>query len=346
MRVLQLGPWPPPFGGVQTHLVALRRRMDQAGVPNQVVNITSAPESGAPGVHYPRSAAALLRTLVSLPADILHLHLGGHLSGRVLALAAACTSLPGRRRILTFHSGGYPSSPAGQSAAPRTLRGRVLRRFDRIIVVNRELEQLFVRFGCDPRRIRVILPHPHPDRAAAEREELEPRLESFRKDHEPLLVSVNLLEQEYDIPLQIESLAALREVQPRAGLVVVGSGSLDAELRRVVASSPVADHVLVAGDVAHDQTLALILRAGALLRTTRFDGDSISVREALALGTPVVATDTGMRPEGCHLFPAGSVSGLVAGVRDALAAARPAPEAHAEGDDLEQVLDVYRELSR
>ena len=42
MRVVQLGPWPPPFGGVQTHLVALRHRMDAAGVSNQVVNITSA----------------------------------------------------------------------------------------------------------------------------------------------------------------------------------------------------------------------------------------------------------------------------------------------------------------
>ncbi len=346
MRVTQLGPWPPPFGGVQTHLVALRRRMDHAGVPNQVVNITSAPESGVPGVHYPRSAAALLRTLVSLPADILHLHLGGHVSGRVLALAAACTAIPGRRSVLTFHSGGYPSSPAGQSASPRTIRGRVLRRFDRIIVVNRELEQLFVRFGCDPRRIRVILPHPHPDRTATEREVLKPRLESFRRAHDPLLVSVNLLEPEYDIPLQIESLTAIREVHPRAGLVVVGSGSLDGELRRVAASSPVAEHVIITGDVPHEQTLALILRAGTLLRTTRFDGDSISVREALALGTPVVATDTGMRPEDCHLFPVGSLSGLVAATRHALDAERPMPDVGAEGDDLDQVLDVYRELSR
>lgn len=346
MRVVQLGPWPPPYGGVQTHLVALRRRMDRAGVPSQVVNITSAPESGVPGVHYPRSAAALLRALASLPADILHLHIGGHLSGRVLALAAACTSLPGRRSVLTFHSGGYPSSPAGRSASPRTLRGQVLRRFDRIIVVNRELEQLFVRFGCDPNRIRVILPHAHPDRTGTEREVLEPRLESFRQAHSPLLVSVNLLEPEYDVPLQIETVAAIREVQPRAGLVVVGSGSQEAELRRLAASSPVAEHLLIAGDVAHGQTLALILRAAALLRTTRFDGDSISVREALALGTPVVATDTGMRPDGCHLFPVGSLPGLVEATRRALDAERPSPEEITEGDDLEQVLDVYRELLR
>jgi glycosyltransferase involved in cell wall biosynthesis len=346
MRVVQLGPWPPPFGGVQTHLVALRRRMDAAGVANQVVNITSAADSGVAGVHYPRSAAALIRTLVSIPSDIIHLHLGGHLSGRLLALAAICASLPRRRTVLTFHSGGYPSSPAGQTASPRTLRGMVLRRFDRIIVVNRELETLFVRFGCEPSRIRVIRPHAHPDRSAAERETLEPRLESFRQAHDPLLVSVNLLEPEYDIPLQIEALASIRTTHSRAGLLVLGSGSLDVSIRQAAASSPVAEHILVAGDVAHEQTLALLRRAGALLRTTRYDGDSISVREALALGTPVVATDTGMRPDGCVLFPVGSVRGLVEAVGRALAAGRTEPEQGAAGDDLEQVLDVYRELAR
>ncbi len=346
MRVVQLGPWPPPFGGVQTHLVALRRRMDDAGIPNEVVNITSAAESGAPGVHYPRSAAALLGSLVFLPADVIHLHLGGHLSGRLLALAAACTSLPGRRSVLTFHSGGYPSSPAGQSASRRTLRGAVLRRFDRIIVVNRELEQLFLRFGCAPDRIRVIRPHAHPDRAAAEREALEPRLESFRQAHDPLLVSVNLLEPEYDIPLQVEALPSIRVSHPRAGLLVLGSGSQEDSIRMVAASSASAEHILVAGDVAHGQTLALLLRAGALLRTTRYDGDSISVREALALGTPVVATDTGMRPDGCVLFQVGSVAGLVDAVRQALGGDRPASAQADAGDDLDQVLSVYRELAR
>ena len=114
----------------------------------------------------------------------------------------------------------------------------------------------------------------------------------------------------------------------------------------VAASSASAEHILVAGDVAHGQTLALLLRAGALLRTTRYDGDSISVREALALGTPVVATDTGMRPDGCFLVQVGSVAGLVDAVRQALGGDRPASAQADAGDDLDQVLAVYRELAR
>ncbi|MCV4567241.1 hypothetical protein OFB72_32285, partial [Escherichia coli] len=52
------------------------------------------------------------------------------------------------------------------------------------------------------------------------------------------------------------------------------------------------------GDLPHVITLQMISSANVLLRTTRFDGDAISVREALFLGTPVIATDNGMRPEG------------------------------------------------
>ena len=36
-------------------------------------------------------------------------------------------------------------------------------------------------------------------------------------------------------------------------------------------------------------------RITIFLRTTLYDGDSISVREALHLGVPVIASDNGMR---------------------------------------------------
>ena len=62
---------------------------------------------------------------------------------------------------------------------------------------------------------------------------------------------------------------------------------------------------MLCGDVPHELTLHAITRAAALLRTTRYDGDSIAVREAIAAGTPVVATDNGMRPAGTELFRIG-----------------------------------------
>lgn len=343
MRVVQLGPWPPPYGGVQTHLAALRARMGALKILNSVINITSAPATPDPGVAYPRSALALFRLLFTTHASLLHLHLGGHLSGRVLGLAAACTLVPGRHSVLTFHSGGYPSSPAGRSARPMSLRGLVLRRFDAIIVVNDQQRAMFQRFGCSAERIHLIPPHSLSAGSMATAT-LPPDVERFYAAHSVILVAVGLLEQEYDLELQIDALPALRELHGDVGLLIVGSGSLDATLRRAAASSPAYDHIHFTGDLEHGATLTCIRRADALLRTTRYDGDSISVRESLAMGTPVVATRTGMRPDACIQFETGSSDGLLAAVAEGLSRPRQQRELADDATNLDAVIHVYRSL--
>ena len=40
MTVLQLGPYPPPHGGVQTNLVAIRDHLRRHGMAATVINLT------------------------------------------------------------------------------------------------------------------------------------------------------------------------------------------------------------------------------------------------------------------------------------------------------------------
>ena len=346
MRVLQLGPYPPPHGGVQTNLVAIRRLLRARGIPCAVINITSAPESGDEGVYYPRGVLPLLRLFGKLEYDVVHLHLGGNLTPRLLGLAAVCTMLPGARSVLTFHSGGYPSSAEGRTAREASLRGAVFRRFNRIIVVNQELADLFRRFGCRADAIRLILPHGAPTvTESASAPALPSHVSAFMAAHEELITTVGLLEPEYDLARQIEVLSGIRAAAPGAGLLIVGSGSLEGELRALIARSPDSAHICLAGDVPHDQTLRAIAASRVFLRTTLYDGDSISVREALALGTPVVATDTGMRPDGVRLVPIGDSEALVEAVVAAMGAPRSPRAAEGIGN-IEAVLELYEELAR
>jgi glycosyltransferase involved in cell wall biosynthesis len=301
MRVVQLGPYPPPHGGVQTNLVAIRDYLRCHGHTCDVINLTRFRRVDADGVHYPAGAASLMRLLWRLPADILHLHFGGDLTPRLLGLALFCTLLPGRKTVLTFHSGGYPNSPAGRTAARATLRGFVLRRLDGLIGVNPEISELFVRFGARRERVRTILPFAvkPPDRSLP----LPPRLAALLSAHSPVLLTVGLLEPEYDLAMQIDAMAGILERYPRAGLLIVGAGSLEESLRARIANSPYGDHVLLYGDMPHAVTLRATMECDLLLRTTLYDGDSVAVREALYLGTPVIAADNGMRPAGVHLIP-------------------------------------------
>ncbi|MFN7135061.1 MAG: glycosyltransferase, partial [Myxococcales bacterium] len=87
--------------------------------------------------------------------------------------------------------------------------------------------------------------------------------------------------------------------------------------------------------------LAVMLASDVFVRPTYADGDALSVREALSLGRPVVASAVGFRPEGTTLFRTGDALDLAEKVERALGArqAQPVPAAQTSG-----VLGVYRQV--
>jgi glycosyltransferase involved in cell wall biosynthesis len=340
MTVLQLGPYPPPHGGVQTNLVAIREFLRKRGIPSAVVNLTRHRQPDTDDVYYPRTAVETLKLLLRLRYDIIHLHLGGSLTTRLLALSFVCTLMPRSKSVLTFHSGGYPGSTQGRSAHPDTLRGFIFRRFDRIIGVNPAIVEMFHKFGVS--RVRLIHPHvlsgvPTADYPA--------RLQYFLAAHKPVLLSVGLLEPEYGLPLQIEALGPVRERFPQAGLLLVGVGSLEDNLRARIQATPYSEHILLWGDLPHSVTLRAIAECDVFLRTTLYDGDSIAVREALGFGTPVIATDNGMRPPGVRLIPSASLEELCRAIEECLAEAHTKRTPVPPGEqNVQAIFDLYREL--
>lgn len=354
MRILQMGPYPPPHGGVQTNLVAIRRYLRNRNIPCAVINTTRHRKPETDEVYYPKSPFQVVRLLARLRYDIIHLHLGGTVPLRVLGLAMLCCVMPRTRTVLTFHSGGYPESEEGRTARPRTLRGFVFRQFNRVIGVNQELVTLFLRFGVSPEKLRLIQPHALSVQMPAG--ELSPELQRFFDSHETILVTVGLLEPEYDLSLQIDALGKIRERFANVGLVIIGSGSLEQDLRKQIESKPYREDVLLCGDVPHAVTLRAIAESDLFLRTTLYDGDSVSVREALHLRIPVIATDNCMRPGGVHLIPASNIEALGQAIErqlsqsissrreaDERACEKEAPE---KEENLEAVLDIYQELMR
>ena len=345
MRVLQIGPYPPPHGGVQSNLVAIRRYLRAQAIPCAVINITRHRQRDQDDVYYPSSALEVVALLLKLPYDVAHIHFGGRLNFELLGLVLTCSLLPRARTVLTVHSGGFPDSPEGRRARRFSLPGFVFRRLDRVIVVNRALLGVLRRFGVHQERLRLIDPYSFAagDIAA----EGPPEIERFAGAHTPLLTTVGLLEPEYDLELQIRVLGDVRRRFPDAGLLIVGSGSVEPALRKRIAADAHAPHILLAGDVPHAAVLRAIRGSAAFLRTTLYDGDSVSVREALQLGVPVIATDNGLRPAGVTLIPIGDRDALLAAVLRIAGNERLAPASPVATDDnLKAVLDLYRELVR
>jgi glycosyltransferase involved in cell wall biosynthesis len=341
MQVLQFGVFPPPDGGVQANVKDIRDYLRTQSIRCGVIHLSRHRQADNDDVFYPKSPLQVLKTALAFPADIWHFHLGGIVTKELLGLYAVGTSIPGKNTVLTFHSGGYPSSPDARRAHP--LRDLIFRRFDRIVAVNTEIVDMFVRMGVPKAKVRLILPFALPSLPPPA--PIPPAIDAFLNTHSPILLAVCLLEPEYDIALQIDAMGAILERHPNAGLVVIGAGSLEQSLRAHAASKPYPDSILICGNVPRPATLNIMVRADLALRTTWYDGDAVSIREALHFDVPIVATDNGMRPPGLRLIPPRSPEALVDTVLAVLASPKPNRVQKPDNvKNLAAILDLYREL--
>ncbi len=339
MHVLQLGPYPPPEGGINRNILAIREELQKAGHRCSIIATSRSTRiTPEPDVHHPGSAIELIKLLRSIDSDILHLHIGGDITKRVLALAWACRVFGLGKKVLSFHSGGYPSTKEGKAAKRSSLRGLIFRGFNLIVAVNPTIADVFARYGISREHLHVIYPFVHrlPDPKVV----VPSDLREFIAKHQPAMLTVGLLEPEYDLLMQIDAMEKVLAEFPNAGLMIVGSGSLEGDLRAAINTKPYRDRILLTGDVEHGATLHLINDSDILLRTTLFDGDAISVREALFLETPVIATDNEMRPEGVSLIPVHDAGALVEEIKTLSRSERVRKQP--AGDDMSNVHAILK----
>ena len=344
MHVLQLGPYPPPEGGINRNMLAIRDELRENGHQSSIIATSkSTKTTDENDVYHPRNPQELIKLLRKINFDVLHLHVGGEITKRVLGLVAVCAFFGRGKSVLSIHSGGYPSSKEGKSAKRNSMRGAIFRQFEKIIAVNPMIAEVFEKYGIAKEKIKVVYPFVHrsPDPSV----EMPTNLKNFAEQHSPFLLTVCLLEDTYDLFMQIDAMEKVLEKFPDAGLLIVGSGSLENELKNAISSKNYADRVFLAGDVEHPVTLHMIKKADILLRTTKFDGDAIAVREALFLDTPVIATDNGLRPAGVNLIPIQDEIELVKKIENlARSEKKTKLEKPDDKSNITEILNIYEEV--
>jgi glycosyltransferase involved in cell wall biosynthesis len=144
----------------------------------------------------------------------------------------------------------------------------------------------------DAPRIRAAAEAPLPDWAKP----------IFQK---PVVIAVGRLEPQKSFDVLIRAHARMRAAGTDSHLLILGVGSLEAELKALVAELGVESSVFMPGFA--DNPHALMRRATAFALSSRFEGLPMVLLEALALGCPIVSTD-------CPSGPAEALDGGRAGV--------------------------------
>jgi len=298
IKVLLVGDFPPPNGGIATHLDELRRAVRDQGARCEVLDIGKGqlPADGVIPAGGPLRFSGLLSSYAARGFRI-HVHTGGD-NPKSWMLAWACAvagRLSGLEPILTLHSGLLPVWLSGSPASPRPGT-----RHRPPVREGHRRGGIPARGACSLRRARrrglpaftgrFLQPGSPP-----------PGLRELRDSASPLYCAMAVTSRPvYGLQVLLCGFAEVRARKPRAVLAIYGPGTEELS----------GDGVRGFGELHRAQALALLAACDVFVRPTIADGDSVSVREALALGRAVVATSVGHRPEGVLLVPPGDAAAL------------------------------------
>ena len=229
--------------------------------------------------------APLTRQMERIAPDVVHTHSGVWYKA---SLAARRAGVP--RLIHTEHGRGRPDPWRA-----RLLDRLAARRTDTVVAVSDELaEQLAATIVSRRRRIRVV-------HNGVDTERFRPRPDSGALREElglssavPIIGSVGRLEPIKGYDVMIEAFArlhALRDEEPRPVLVLGGEGSERPRLQALAATLGVDRFVRFLGwrDDIHDLHSAFTI----FTLSSRSEGTSVSLLEAMSAGLCPVVTDVG-----------------------------------------------------
>ena len=224
----------------------------------------------------------------------------------------------------------------GRFAVPRRLMQWAARQAAACIGVSAALVQAMRQIGLQPPRLLML-------RNGVDLQRFKPLPKAQARQQlglsgAPLLLSVGNLVPLKGHDLCIDALALLRKTAPEARLVIIGAGPEAERLREHARRQGLAEAVHFAGTVPNTELSPWYSAADALLLASSREGWPNVLLEAMACGTPVVATRVGGVPEIVCADSAGqlvnerSAAGIAVAVQ-ALLAAPPEAEAtrrHAE----------------
>ena len=192
-------------------------------------------------------------------------------------------------------------------------------------------------WGLPPERLNVIrngvdtqrfCPQPQADARAA-----------LGINWAPLLLSVGHLVHVKGHDIALQALAQLATRHPGVHLVFVGDGPLRADLQAQAQSLGIGARVTFAGAIPNEALPAWYSAADALVLASRSEGWANVLLEAMACGTPVVATAVGgtrevvAKPAVGRVVPPQDAAALAEGMASLLRSPpdRQAVRAYAEG---------------
>jgi len=161
----------------------------------------------------------------------------------------------------------------------------------RIITVSESSRDEIIRLGLGkPESIDIV--HPGVEM---------PAIRKFKKTTYPSFIYLGRLKPYKHVDVAIRAFAAVRKVHQTARLTIAGEGESAAELKKLAQELGVGAYVSFAGKVNEEEKVRLFSTHWVAIQPSSIEGWGMTVIEANACGTPVIASNVfGLRDSVVH----------------------------------------------
>jgi len=337
MKIIIIGAYPPPIGGITVHVKRLFDALRDKGHQVEVFDFGGKPSPQKP-VEVLSTFPAILKGLFSSKWNkqedsLLHVHVSAMGKFRWIG-PILITIFRNYPKVITIHSGSFIKNIEKTliSGYVRWLLGT----FDQIITVSKEQKDYLLNWGIPDEKIEII---PAFISQKPNSEVLPGSVETILKEKEVLVLTSGYLTPLYNYDVLISAIEKLPA--DKFGFIFAVYHQYDPEYeRKIIARLSYLENVMLLRDLTPEVYLQVVNNCQIYVRATLRDGDSVAIREALQMGKTVFASDVVQRPAACQLFSAQDPGSLLNLFQKGQLQS-PSPEAAGRPAGIEPILNVY-----
>lgn len=306
LKVALVGIHPPPYGGVSIHI----QRLQDLCLANNikcVVFDVSRNIKKIKGVININHLSNWWRILFSRQ-DVIHAHTTSK-HWKMPAIFYFLARVKGAKYMLSYHSLRY--KPQDFSTIERWMMKYILSSADYLIADSPEVRDRIIDLIKHTYKLTIIPAFLPPITTQNKTNGIPQYIQDFMANHSPVITAgafriVFYNRQDlYGIDMCIEMCTRLKSLYPRIGVVFclpnIGDYNYFTKLRQDIKDNGISDNFLFITE-ALNEVYPIWQKGDIFVRPTNSDADAISLREALYLKTPSIASDISPRPKGTVTF--------------------------------------------
>ncbi|MCK5604519.1 glycosyltransferase family 4 protein [Candidatus Pacearchaeota archaeon] len=320
MKIMLVGPYPPPYGGISVHIKRLKYYLVKKGHQCFVCNYGDISNANGDDIFSITSIKKIWKKKGNffwetkrVNPEIIHIHHCG--SGFFLEMRLIFLwKIMGKRIFITFHGGSLPKfiSKAGR----KDLMGLKLlvKMAEKIIHVNEKQRKALLDIigRTKQNKLNIVSPFLPPINDDKQRIEFSSEVMKFYETKKEIITIIGGWRSYHKFECAVETLLLLLNDYCDVAMVFLLSSGGDIEYKKMILDlikrAKIGNNILILEDV---KNVAIYLKkSNIFMRTSSIDGNSVSILEALWFGISVIASDAVKRPEGVILFKDGEAKDL------------------------------------